>query len=166
VTADSRLAEVTDAATYAGGCLRRCRMAAMSAPAMIRAGETARAQSMLREADSIALRGLSALAEAGIEPATIDAQGEARRGAQTSGPLSLSRLAALDSPEARELLAELRRLLPLAELVDARRGDVLPQSMRAGALSRGETVGIGHAETIGNAICVLSRELEPMNGRE
>lgn len=76
---------------------------------------------------------------------------------QASG-LDLRTLAALDTPEARELLAGLQSLLPLAEEVDAQRGRVAPPALP------GEPTGTDYAESVAGLALRLLREVEGPRG--
>lgn len=86
----------------------------------------------------------------------VDRSGESER-------LDLRGLAALDTPQARALLAGLRELLPIAEVVDAQRGRSVGEDA---PLLPGESRGTDVAETISELVLRLTRECEGARGRE
>jgi hypothetical protein len=86
----------------------------------------------------------------------VERKGDAQR-------LDLRDLAALDTPQARALLAGLRELLPLAEVVDAQRGRSVGEEV---PLQPDESRGTDLAETISEMVLRLRRECEGARGRE
>ena len=76
---------------------------------------------------------------------------------------TLAQLETLSTPSSQCLARKLHALLPLAEIVDAERGNVLPESV---TLRTGETRGTDLAETIGALAQRLNREVFGPKGRD
>jgi hypothetical protein len=74
----------------------------------------------------------------------------------------LGALASLSSPLAAEMLDRLRDLLPLAEKLDAERGNAMPEEYTP---APGESRGTDVAESISLLILHLKRDVEGARGR-
>ena len=148
--------------------IRRAQIAAGMAQAIaISRPETAREQA--GRASDAAGRALAVLCDGlgATCPSIDDAEGDSDTQTPSGETLDLRGLDALDrldTPETRALLAALEAALPVAEAVDEQRGNVLPGRIET---PPGETRGIDLAESVGELVLRLRRELFGLgSGRE
>lgn len=127
---------------------------AQLAAALLHQGDTLEARQKISEAARESRKAYEALNQLGVR------LGEPHEKPERN---PLEELQSLSSPSRQALLEGLRQLLPLAEVVDAEDGNVLPDHL---PLQPGETRGTNWAESLSNIAELLRQQVEGPRGRD